>query len=196
MYIYIYINKYIITGSTSTAAAPSPVRSSAGVYHLYPHIKYITLSLSLSLSLSLYIYIYIHIYIYIYIYILPGRFPPPRPRRRSNHPSAPPRAFPSSCWVGFSLEGSRRGPTQRICTSAPSLCKKGEHGLVVRDAAETSVHMPLDWPPGPGPPSGASLGGPILGRMPYPLFIVVVSPCRCEPLRGGCCGGEGVLGVS
>jgi len=28
------------------------------------------------------------------------------------------------------------------------------------------------------------------------LFIVVVSPCWCEPLRGGCCGGEGVLGVS
>jgi len=27
-------------------------------------------------------------------------------------------------------------------------------------------------------------------------FIVVVSRCRCEPLRAGCCGGEGVLGVS
>jgi len=27
-------------------------------------------------------------------------------------------------------------------------------------------------------------------------FIVVVSPCRCEPLRAGiCCGGVGVLGV-
>ena len=32
---------------------------------------------------------------------------------------------------------------------------------------------------------------------PYPpVLIVVVSPCRCEPLRAGCCGGEGVLGVS
>jgi len=29
-----------------------------------------------------------------------------------------------------------------------------------------------------------------------PLFIVVVSPCRCELLRAGCCGGEGVLSVS
>jgi len=24
----------------------------------------------------------------------------------------------------------------------------------------------------------------------------VSRPCRCEPLRAGCCGGEGVLGVS
>jgi len=31
---------------------------------------------------------------------------------------------------------------------------------------------------------------------PTLLFIVVVSPCRCEPLRAGCCGGERVLGVS
>jgi len=27
------------------------------------------------------------------------------------------------------------------------------------------------------------------------LFIVVVSPCRCEALRAGCCGGEGVFVV-
>jgi len=27
-------------------------------------------------------------------------------------------------------------------------------------------------------------------------IAAVVSPCRCEPLRAGCCGGEGVLGVS
>jgi len=31
---------------------------------------------------------------------------------------------------------------------------------------------------------------------PTLLFIVVVSPCRCEPLQAGCRGGEGVLGVS
>jgi len=30
---------------------------------------------------------------------------------------------------------------------------------------------------------------------PTPPFIVVVSPCRCEPLRAGCCGGGGVLDV-
>ena len=24
-----------------------------------------------------------------------------------------------------------------------------------------------------------------------PLFLVVGSPCRCEPLRVACCGGEG-----
>jgi len=50
-----------------------------------------------------------------------------------------------------------------------------------------------------GPPSEASLGGPIMGHIgwggpsmgPTLLFIVVVSPCRCEPLRAGCCGGEG-----
>jgi len=57
----------------------------------------------------------------------------------------------------------------------------------------------------PGPPSGAGLGGPNLGQLGWggpstgrtpPLFIVVVSPCRCEPLRAGCCSGEGVLGVS
>ena len=63
----------------------------------------------------------------------------------------------------------------------------------------TSVHVPLDCPPGPGPLSGASLGGPIMGHIgwggpstgPTLLFIVVVSPCRCEPLRAGCCGGGG-----
>jgi len=36
-------------------------------------------------------------------------------------------------------------------------------------------------------------GGPSTG--PTPRFIVVVSPCRCEPLRAGCGSGEGVLGV-
>ena len=66
------------------------------------------------------------------------------------------------------------------------------------------AHVPLDGPPVPGPPSGASLGGLIVGHIgwggpsmgPNLLFIAVVSPCRCEPLRVGCCGGEGVLGVS
>ena len=38
-------------------------------------------------------------------------------------------------------------------------------------------------------------GGPSTG--PTLLFVAaVVSPCRCEPLLAGCCGGEGVLGVS
>jgi len=38
-------------------------------------------------------------------------------------------------------------------------------------------------------------GGPSTG--PTLLFGAAgVSPCRCEPLRAGCCGGEGVLGVS
>jgi len=37
-------------------------------------------------------------------------------------------------------------------------------------------------------------GGPSTGHTP--LFIVLVSPCRCEPLRVGCCGREEVLGVS
>jgi len=37
-------------------------------------------------------------------------------------------------------------------------------------------------------------GGP--STVPTPLFIIVVSPCQCEPLRAGCCGGEGVFGVS
>jgi len=55
-------------------------------------------------------------------------------------------------------------------------------------------------PPGPGPPSGASLGGPTMGQIgwggpstgPTLLFGVAgVSPCRCEPLRAGCCGGRG-----
>ena len=31
--------------------------------------------------------------------------------------------------------------------------------------AKTSVHVPLDCPPGPGPPSGASLGGPTMGQI-------------------------------
>jgi len=31
---------------------------------------------------------------------------------------------------------------------------------------------------------------------PTLLFCaVVVFSCQCEPLRAGCCGGEGVLGV-
>jgi len=38
------------------------------------------------------------------------------------------------------------------------------------------------------------MGGPSTG--PALLFIVLVSLCRCEPLRAGCCGGEGVVGVS
>jgi len=37
-------------------------------------------------------------------------------------------------------------------------------------------------------------GGPSTGSTL--LFIVVVSPCRYAPLLAGCCGGEGVLGVS
>jgi len=28
------------------------------------------------------------------------------------------------------------------------------------------------------------------------FFAAVVSPCRCEPQRAGCCGAEGVLRVS
>jgi len=52
---------------------------------------------------------------------------------------------------------------------------------------------------------GASLGGPIMGQIGwggsstgYTLLFgaVGVSPYRCEPLRAGCCCGEGVLGVS
>jgi len=47
-------------------------------------------------------------------------------------------------------------------------------------------------------------GGPMLGQLgwggpstgPKLLFIVVVSPCRCELLLAGCYGGEGVLRVS
>ena len=31
--------------------------------------------------------------------------------------------------------------------------------------AKISVHVPLDCPPGPGPPSGASLGGPTMGQI-------------------------------
>jgi len=39
-----------------------------------------------------------------------------------------------------------------------------------------------------------SVGAARLRALPF--FILVVSPCRCEPLRASCCGGEGVLGVS
>jgi len=65
----------------------------------------------------------------------------------------------------------------------------------------SGVHVPLDCPPGPGPSSGASLGGPTMGQIgwdgpstgPTLLFGAAgVSPCRCEPLRAGCCGGGGV----
>jgi len=71
--------------------------------------------------------------------------------------------------------------------------------------AKTCVHVPLGFPPGPGPPSGASLGGPTMGQIGWggpstgpTLFFGAagVSPCRSEPLRAGCCGGEGVLSVS
>ena len=53
--------------------------------------------------------------------------------------------------------------------------------------------------------TGASLGGPTMGQIGWggpstgpTLFFGAagVFPCRCEPLRAGCCGGEGVLGVS
>ena len=66
--------------------------------------------------------------------------------------------------------------------------------------AKTSVHVPLDCPQGPGPLSGASLGGPTMGQIgwggpstsPTLLFGAAgVSPCWCEPLRAGCCGGRG-----
>jgi len=54
--------------------------------------------------------------------------------------------------------------------------------------------------PRPRPSFGGELRWPTcgphrLGRSvygPYPLIIAVVSLCRCEPLRAGCCGGEGV----
>jgi len=36
-------------------------------------------------------------------------------------------------------------------------------------------------------------GGPSAG--PTLLFVVVVCPCWCEPLRAGCCGGGGRWGV-
>jgi len=54
-------------------------------------------------------------------------------------------------------------------------------------------------------PSRASLGGRIMGHIGWGgpstghtlLFDAAgVSPCRCEPLWAGCCGGEGQLGVS
>ena len=76
--------------------------------------------------------------------------------------------------------------------------------LILILMAMVIIMMMIDCPPGPGPPPGASLGGPVMGQIgwggpstgPALLFIVVVSPCRCEPLRAGCCGREGVLGVS
>jgi len=37
-------------------------------------------------------------------------------------------------------------------------------------------------------------GGPSTGPTLF-FGAAGVSPCRCEPLRAGCCGGEGVLGV-
>ena len=65
--------------------------------------------------------------------------------------------------------------------------------------------MSTPQPPGPGPLSEASLGGPTTGQIGWggpstgptlPFGAAGVSPCRCEPLRAGCCGGEGVFGVS
>jgi len=59
-----------------------------------------------------------------------------------------------------------------------------------RVAQALSFGGELGWP---------SFGPNRLGRSvygPYPPLIVMVSPCRCEPLRAGCCGGEGVFGVS
>jgi len=57
---------------------------------------------------------------------------------------------------------------------------------------------------GGGGGGGNSLGGPIMDHIdcggpstgPTPFFNGVVSPCRFEPLRAGCCGGEGGLEVS
>jgi len=50
----------------------------------------------------------------------------------------------------------------------------------------------VGWGGGGG---GGGGGGPSTG--PTLLFGAAgVSPCQCEPLRAGCCGGEGVLGVS
>ena len=42
-----------------------------------------------------------------------------------------------------------------------------------------------------------SVGAVRLRALPFSFGAAGVSPCRCEPLRAGCCcGGEGVLGVS
>jgi len=42
----------------------------------------------------------------------------------------------------------------------------------------------------------SSLGGPSIRTGPYFLLGAAgVSPCRCEPLRAGCCGGEEGVGV-
>ena len=64
--------------------------------------------------------------------------------------------------------------------------------------AKTSVHVPLDCPPGPGPPSGASLGGPTMGQIGWggpstgPIFFLVQQGC----LRVGVsrCGLAAVVG--
>jgi len=41
-----------------------------------------------------------------------------------------------------------------------------------------------------------SVGAVRLRALPLFFGAAGVSPCRREPLRAGCCGGEGVLGVS
>jgi len=41
-----------------------------------------------------------------------------------------------------------------------------------------------------------SVGAVRVRALPPFFGAAGVSPCRCEPLRASCCGGEGVLGVS
>ena len=97
--------------------------------------------------------------------------------------------------VDLSAAGSHPTPGRMICadfwTFISTPCGR----------AKTNVHVPLDCPPGPGPPSGASLGGPTMGQIgwggpstgPTLLFGAAgVSPCRFEPLWASCWVGGGV----
>jgi len=81
---------------------------------------------------------------------------------------------------------------------------KANHPSPTRTAAPCPpaawTDMPLDFPPGPGPPSGASLGGPTMGQIGWggpstgpalPFFLVQQGCLRVGVSR---CGPAAVVG--
>jgi len=111
---------------------------------------------------------------------------------------------PDPSYVAMPLDCGGQPPQtwhDDLCGFIETLFQRRVDGL-----KPASTYVPLDCPPGPGPPSGASLGGPTMGQIgwvgpstgPTPFFGATgVSPLWCEPLRAGrCCGGERVLCVS
>ena len=143
---------------------------------------YIYIYIGLYIYICIYIYIYIYMYIYIYIYRERERDTPLTPVPLCSCATGPPGAGGRPAYGGRRGGAVRRPPAAGVDHRLRERAGRVPgHSGAYRHARGMGVGH-IGW------------GGPSTG--PTLLFIIMVSPCRCEPLRAGCCGGEGVLGVS